>query len=99
MAFTKTKAARNKALFADYLAGMSRAEVARKYGLSHSGACMLLHRERTRRFREAPRAPSTGRPPVWPDCPSHLADDYALIRRKGFSAAEARAMLEPGLQA
>lgn len=54
-----------------------------------------------RRWRHARAARATGnlkrppgRPKVWPDCPPHLRDDYHQLRLSGFSAPEARAMLE-----
>jgi hypothetical protein len=37
---------------------------------------------------------SPGRPLAWPDCPPHLIEHYRILCRKGFRAAEARAMLE-----
>lgn len=40
------------------------------------------------------RGSNAGRPKVWPDCPTHLQFDYMNLRRSGFKAAEARAMLE-----
>lgn len=101
--FTKTE--RNKALFADYLGGMTAAECAEKYGLTPEGVRGLLNRYKVRlpssvrakRLSEcAKRArPSPGRPPVWPDCPEHLRRDYDRFRKHyGFRSAEARAMLE-----
>lgn len=101
------KAARNRALFRDYLGGMKRADVAEKYGLSYGGLNRLLfrhritlpHEERSRRYICNLTGVIGGRPRVWPDCPPQLTDDYALFRRKGLRAAEARAILDPGFQA
>lgn len=105
----RAKNEHNRALIADYLGGMKRTEVAAKYGLSFGGLNRLLHRhritlphsERSRRYScNLVFGPGHGgRPRVWPDCPPHLAEDYALFRRKGIPAAEARAMLDPGFQA
>ena len=40
------------------------------------------------------RVSRAGRNGAWPDCPEHLRADYTLMLSKGFTAAEARAMLE-----
>jgi len=40
---------------------------------------------------------STGKPPVWPDCPQHLIHDYHHLRRY-MTAAEAKAMLEEEIE-
>jgi transposase len=96
---------RNEAMIADYLGGMSRAEVARKYGLHIGRLGKLLYqqrillpveeRERRKRLTESP-----GRSAVWPDCPEHLRADYEMFRfRKRIPAAQARAMLDPGFRA
>lgn len=101
------KTARNRALFRDYLGGMKRRDVAAKYDLSFGGLNRLLfrhritlpHSERSRRYVCNLADARGGRPLIWPDCPPELADDYALFRRKGLRAAEARAILDPGFQA
>lgn len=95
---------RNRAMIADYLAGMSRREVAEKYGV-HIGNVgrlfrrwnvVLLPEERRRRIEKAVGANRNkgGRPAVWPDCPPELQRDYKALRRCGIPAAEARAELE-----
>lgn len=95
---------RNRAMIADYLGGLSRAEVAAKYGV-HVGRVGRLFRnagvvlpapERARRQAAAVRYTRNqgGRPAVWPDCPPELRRDYKALRRCGIPAAEARAELE-----
>lgn len=103
------KTERNRALIADYVhGGLSRREVARKYGIEIGGVNTLLSRyrvrlpahERSRRIVTQVPPKSPGRPPVWPDCPPHLFAEYDRLRRRyGYSSAEARAMLDPGMQA
>jgi hypothetical protein len=98
---------RNRALVADYLGGMSRPEVAAKYGLTRCGVDTTLRRlgvrlsddERLRRFRALSQPRSPGRRRFWADCPPELATDYDLLRRKKFTSAEARALLDPGFAA
>jgi hypothetical protein len=104
---TLAKNERNRAMISDYLSGMSRTAVAEKYGISRhrlnkkfwQQRVLLSPEERSRRTKSPAARKSPGRPPVWPDCPPHLAEDYALFRRKGLRAAEARAMLDPEFQA
>jgi hypothetical protein len=93
---------RNKAMIADYLGGLSRNQVAERYGLSPERVRVLLWRHRItlpveeRRRRQCWETPpkSPGRPAVWPDCPPELVRDYKKLRRCGYTAAEARAALE-----
>ena len=94
---------RNRKLIADYLGGMSRREVAEKYGIHIYRVAKIFRQQGVvldadERARRKGRTP--GRPPVWPDCPPHLAADYAMFRfSKRIPAAQARAMLDPGFQA
>jgi hypothetical protein len=98
---------RNQAMIADYLAGMSRQAVADKYGihkgrlgriLNRQGIVLPEHERRKRQYWQTPPK-SPGRPPVWTDCPPELRADYALFRRKGLTAAQARGLLDTGVQA
>lgn len=100
-----TTTERNRAMIADYLGGMTMGEVGAKYGLSVNYIGTLFSRlnvrlpraEWLRRCtvagRTAPINPN-GRRGAWPECPPELRDDYRALRRKGFSAAEARDLLE-----
>lgn len=87
-----------------YLGGASLDQVARRFGIARNSLAVNLARwgvklpAEERRARQvanavAMAARSKGRPPIWPDCPEHLQEDYALLRTC-MSAGEARAMLE-----
>lgn len=95
---------RNQAIIDDYLGGMSRRELAEKYEMHIGRIGKLFWQQRillppAERDRRKKLTTSPGRPQFWPDCPPHLADDYEMFRRrKRMSAAEARAMLDPGFQ-
>lgn len=104
-----SKAARNAALFADYRKGYSRRQVCRKYGLTEGGLAALFYRhgvtleagERLRRQGEGRRKASyrnVGRKSAWPECPPELHGEYMHLRRY-MAAGEARARLDPGMQA
>lgn len=101
---TLPKPDRDRDLIYDYVVGgLSRREVAAKYGLSDGGLCKLLHtkgvvlskRERTKRRKRAGYE-NVGRPPVWPDCPPELREEYETLRRY-YGSAEARSMIEERL--
>lgn len=104
--------ARNAAIVAAYLAqpDLSQREIGDVFGVSLDsvrralvaadaldparGATVLSRRHSEGRYRGR-----TGRKAVWPDCPPDLQREYHRLRKNGFPAAEARALLEPGGQA
>lgn len=87
-----------------YLGGASLEQVARRFGIERNSLAVNLSRwgvklaPEDRRQRQAANAVamsarSSGRPPVWPDCPEDKREDYEILRTC-MKAAEARAVLE-----
>lgn len=95
--------ARNKAMVADWLGGMMQVEVAKKYGIS-SARLSIIIRLSGARLSTAEHGRRTqsgikrrGRKLAWPNCPDHLRAQYIRMRKSyGYSAADARAILEAG---
>lgn len=69
----------------------AQVEIADELGISQGTVSNTL---KARGLRGSRRRSRGGRPKVWPDCPPRLRDDYQTLRRAGYPAAEARAMLE-----
>ena len=94
--------ARNEAMARDYMAGLTRDEVARKYGIAMATVAMIFakmgvklsEKEQRRRSQNEAQRRNSGRERGWPDCPHHLRDDYRVLRAAGDPPAEARSMLE-----
>lgn len=97
-------AKRDRAMAADYIGGMTGAELADKYGLKRGYVykrlsmrrISLTARERRNRFVATLEGRSNmGRTPVWPECPPELHDEYMRLRKsKKIAAVDARRILE-----
>ena len=96
-------AKRDRAMCADYVGGLTQAEIANKYGLSLSYVGKRLSRRgmtlpMSMRVARIQRAVSQSPYKAGPaGIPAHLRSDYRNIRRTGFTPPEAKKML--GLEA
>lgn len=102
-------AERNRRMAADYIGGMTAAQVAEKYGvvqmtvsnIMRKRGIKLSERERGKRGQEGLKRSGAkpGRKTVWPDCPPRLRREYDRLRnRYGIPSAKARAMLEADMK-
>lgn len=99
------KSKRNRRIVLDYVAHLMTIEdIAQKHGLSiprvydllrghHSRLDPGLKKQRMAAKREG-MVFKGGRPPIWPDCPPRLKEQYDILRKHyGYRAAEARDLL------
>lgn len=99
---TAARAERDRDVVRRWLHGESQTDIARAFGLTHSGVQRILARKerdwlesRADALRQATQ-PGTGptrsgRPSVWPDCPPELLPQYRKIRAViGSAAAKAQ---------
>lgn len=96
-----SKAGRNAKLCAEYLAGDTYEVLARRYGITMSRVCRIVHRAKVNQpiaMRMMGRDyASPGRPPYWPDCPAEVRDRYEILKRK-IGAERARKKVEGELR-